>query len=378
MVHTTRHTTRGLGFLAVSVASLVAFGGSSTAFADSVGSGKASSFAITADVLGTNVIPPTPTAETTAPTADEVNNTVIGIPGGTLIARSAVHAAADLPSELNPSTQPVAGPYNARGIGQIEDLSVLINDSIPGGKLISADLIRAEAVAVCSAGAVQYSANSEVVDLQIADQDPFSGPLNDAIKQITDGLAPLADLIKVDLNVVTPSATGVSVDAIVITLLQAAADNGAPGPLAKIVLGHAEVSGAGCAGSLPSTHPQCSDTIDNDGDNAIDAADPGCHTDGNAGNPDSYDANDNDETNASQCSDGIDNDGDATIDALDPGCHEGDNLANPYNPNDDDERNTGVLAGGALPSTGRSVPTGMAAGLGMSALALLALRRRLA
>jgi hypothetical protein len=40
---------------------------------------------------------------------------------------------------------------------------------------------------------------------------------------------------------------------------------------------------------------QCSNEKDDDGDNLIDAQDPACHTDGDADNPDSYDANDNDE-----------------------------------------------------------------------------------
>jgi len=332
--------------LVVSVASLVALGGSSTAIAEPVDSAKASSFAITADVLGTNATPPTPTAEVTAPAADEVNNTVVSIPGdplvvsGTLIAKAVVHSASDLTSELNQSTQPVAGPYNARAIGQIQDLNVLINEGVPGGQFISAGLVRAEAVAVCRAGAVQYSANSEVVDLQIAGEDPISGELNDALAQIADDLAPLADLVKVDLNVVTPTASGVSVDAVVITLLQAAGENGAPGPLVKVVLGHAELSGASCAAALPST-TECSDNVDNADteDTVADTDDPGCHTDGDATNPASY------------------------------------------VPSDDDESNTVVAAGGAqpaaLPSTGTAIPTVVAAGLGIGALSLLALRRRL-
>ena len=43
--------------------------------------------------------------------------------------------------------------------------------------------------------------------------------------------------------------------------------------------------------------PECSDGIDNDDteDSAADAGDPGCHSDGNAANPDSYVAGDNDE-----------------------------------------------------------------------------------
>lgn len=341
---------RARAVMAVGAAALLALGTAHPAAADTIGAGKASSFAITADILGTNAIPPTPEAKTDAPADGEVDETLIGIPGdplvvnGTLIARSAVHAASDLASELNQTQQSVAGPYNARAIGQIEDLSLLINEGIPGGQLISADLIRAEAVAVCSAGAVQYSANSEVVDLQIADQDPFSGPLNDALKQITEGLAPLADLVSVELNVVTPSATGASVDAVVVTLLQAAADNGAPGPLVQVRLGHAEVKDVSCGGGGGGPVPQCSDTADNDGDGLIDKADPGCHSDG-----------------------------DATNDAS-------------YEPADDDETDAAVLSGGALPktdagvlaATGGSAATGLAAALGAVGLVLVALRRRLA
>src|SRR5206468_4913032 len=90
------------------------------------------------------------------------------------------------------------------------------------------------------------------------------------------------------------------------------------------------------------TGAQCADGIDNDGDGVIDAADPGCHTDGNAGNPGSYNPGGTSETNA-QCSDGRDNDGDGLIDAADPGCHTDGNANNPssYNPGDNDETNSG-------------------------------------
>ena len=40
---------------------------------------------------------------------------------------------------------------------------------------------------------------------------------------------------------------------------------------------------------------QCGDTIDNDGDTLVDTDDPGCHTDGDPNNPNSYDAGDNSE-----------------------------------------------------------------------------------
>ena len=42
---------------------------------------------------------------------------------------------------------------------------------------------------------------------------------------------------------------------------------------------------------------QCSDSIDNDQDGLIDEKDPGCHSDGNTDNSNSYDQEDNDESN---------------------------------------------------------------------------------
>ena len=151
----------------------------------------------------------------------------------------------------------------------------------------------------------------------------------------------------------------------------------------------------------PEAGAQCSDAIDNDGDGVIDTADPGCHTDGNAGNPASFDANDNDETNAAtggsgntgggsgndgsavQCADGRDNDGDGVIDEDDPGCHTDGNANNPdsYDASDDSEGG-GAGAGGSgnldsseLPFTGTDIIGISLAGLLVLAGGLL-LRRR--
>ena len=151
---------------------------------------------------------------------------------------------------------------------------------------------------------------------------------------------------------------------------------------------------------------QCSDTMDNDGDGVIDAADPGCHSDNDANNPASYNPNDNDETdrrdggnttgagneNGAQCADNRDNDGDGVIDEDDPGCHTDGNPNNPdsYDPTDDSEADGGGGGGGAgnaptggqptadnaeLPFTGTDVIGISLAGLLMLAGGLL-LRRR--
>ncbi|MDP3699033.1 MAG: hypothetical protein Q8R47_05595 [Nanoarchaeota archaeon] len=75
---------------------------------------------------------------------------------------------------------------------------------------------------------------------------------------------------------------------------------------------------------------QCNDNEDNDKDGAVDAHDPGCHTDGNPENMHSYDPNDNDESNDNpvkkpQCDDEKDNDADHKTDFPDdPGCKDKD------------------------------------------------------
>jgi len=95
----------------------------------------------------------------------------------------------------------------------------------------------------------------------------------------------------------------------------------------------------------PENKMQCNDEKDNDGDTLIDANDPGCHTDGDVTNRDSYDAQDNDESDEPikkpQCSDGIDNDRDGAIDTHDPGCHTDGNAdnGNSYDAQDNDESN---------------------------------------
>ena len=145
------------------------------------------------------------------------------------------------------------------------------------------------------------------------------------------------------------------------------------------------------------TGAQCADTIDNDQDGVIDAADPGCHTDGNAANAASYDASDNNEADSSggntgsgnngngnnagsgsgdgdgvQCADGVDNDGDGVIDNKDPGCHTDGDATNPdsYDATDDSEGGGGSgaqgLNSGSLPFTGTDL-------IGMTLAGLLAL-----
>ncbi len=82
-------------------------------------------------------------------------------------------------------------------------------------------------------------------------------------------------------------------------------------------------------------NPQCSDGIDNDRDDSTDYNQEG--GDSNCTGPD----DDSEGPTGPQCSDGIDNDGDGHIDTTDWGCHtDGDEFnTNSYNPEDNDESN---------------------------------------
>ena len=107
--------------------------------------------------------------------------------------------------------------------------------------------------------------------------------------------------------------------------------------------------------------PACSDESDNDEDSLSDANDPGCHTDGNVNNPESYDPEDNSESNsATQCSDGLSNDDDGLVDSNDPGCLSGDGHV--WNPADNDESDDSNGGGGGGGGSSSNSPNGQVLG----------------
>ncbi len=374
--------------LVLMLAALTLFAAAGPAQAQDASPTAASAYGATATLAGQELIPPTP--QVAVPVGEEDSQTLVDVPAdplaisGTLTATATSHQTADVESQLTVVEQDLAGPYNATGVGSVENLEVLVNQVGENVSLLTADVVQAEAVAVCSQSGPQFSATSEIVNLQIADQQL---PLNAPVEQIVDALngvleqSGLNQVVNVERNVVEQTDTGASVTALVVTLLQAAGDD----PVAQVKIAQASVDQEACNFQLP----ECSDTVDNDGDGVIDDADPGCHTDGDATNPDSYDPQDDSEQEAPQCSDGVDNADpeDTLADAADPGCHTDGNADNPdtYDANDNDETDEAVSDSSvntttALPRTGSNdgalAGGGMAMGLG--ALALVALRRRFA
>jgi hypothetical protein len=254
----------------------------------------ASAFGATVQVSGTDVVPPTPAVSVATPPGD-ATETVVDLPvspvvvSGTLTATANAHNLANVASGLTVVQQAVPGPYRGRGFAEIEGADVLLDTVAPDVSLVSAAAIRAEAAVVCGATPT-YTANSEIIDLAVGGTDvPLNAPVQDLIDAISgaltdSGLNAVAD---VQRNVVTPIAGGgISVDALVVTVLSALGDT----PLAQVRLAHAEVTAAACT-----PVPQCSDGVDNDNDAKIDTADPGCHSDGNAANAGTYVPSDDDE-----------------------------------------------------------------------------------
>lgn len=222
----------------------------SPAAADPVSAGSASAFATSVSVGGTDVVPPTPLSEMSFPPGGEDPKTAIPVDAsplavsGTFNSNAAVHAASDVPSALTVVTQEIEGPYNAQGVALVEGLDILIDAAGEGVSLVSADAVRAEAVAVCRGGSVLYSANSEIIDLDIGGSDV---PLNAPVTELIDAIAAVLDatglnaVVDVNRNVVTQlDGGGIAVDALVVSVVAEA------GPLALVTVGHAEVRGATC------------------------------------------------------------------------------------------------------------------------------------
>jgi len=316
--------------------------GLSSAGADPASAATASAFGASIDLAGQDVLPPRGTATITLPPGgNDGPNALLLVPvepvavSGTASGQATATTASDIPTSLKQVTQAVPGPYNARAIGLIENLDVLTSVAGVGTSLVSASAVRGEAVGVCRGGAAQYSANSEIIDLNIGGTSiPLNAPLQSLIDAVGAVIDPLAMVVDIERNQVVVNADGASVVALRITVLGAL--NGVPivdqEPLADIILGAAEVRGLRCG-----RVPQCSDTQDNDGDGKIDAQDPGCINDQGV-----FDPNDDDETDRLPRTAAVPN-------------------------------NSG---GGELPRTGGTSTAPLAGGLAVLALGALTLRRR--
>ena len=292
---------------------------------------------------GTDVIPPTPESEASLTGSDSDSDTLIAVPGRAAARQRHAERLGDRAPgrrhRLRAQPTSMAGPYNAQALGQVEALDVLVDVPTEDIPLVEAELITGEAVAECVGDTVEYAASSDATSSWTS---PAKGALGDLTEEVVDRSSrvspgrPDRELRagRADAAGRRPGRRRPRGDRL------EAADPEVG--LVQVRLGHAELSGVTCGDAGGGDTPECSDATDNDGDEVIDADDPGCHTDGNPDNPDSYDPEDDDEGDDGgppECSDGTDNDGDGVTDIDDPGCHTDGNPDNPdsYDPTDDDE-----------------------------------------
>jgi len=268
--------------------------GLSPAAADPAATAVASAFGASANVGGTPSPDKAGLATATLPPGQDVGpeQFVLGpVDAPTLVLGTAVgvanaHAASDVPTALEQVSQAVPGPYNARGVGLLTNLSVGVNFGVPV-ELITAEAVKGEAVGVCRAGTAVYSANSEIVNLRIGGMAvALNQPITGLVDTLNTLLQPLQAVVDIKRNEVIVTAQGAIVNALHVTILGGIGVPANPAPLLDLVVGSAAVNGLQCPPPR-----QCSDTRDNDNDGKIDAQDPGCINDRGV-----YDPNDDDET----------------------------------------------------------------------------------
>ncbi|HEX2180158.1 MAG TPA: hypothetical protein VHL54_11675 [Actinomycetota bacterium] len=341
--------------------------GSGPAFASPLTGATASAYGLRVDLLGTNLIPPTP-AFSAGPTPGTGSDNLVTVPLDTLAfagvagAKAVVNRDSNLVPDLPLANLQVrqGGPalpanFNAKAYARTAGAFAL-GDAVPEAvsslfgesDILSADAIHSEALASCVNGQTVIAGGTQLVGLDLlgADLTPLlDGTVNQVIPIVDGVLATLGASLVVNEQVVTPN--GISVNALHLTIPS----------ILEAVVAHTEVTGTTCA----PIGPECSDGIDNDGDGKTDfPADPECKSR-------------DDDSEAPECSNGKDDDGDGKIDRGDPGCYRNGNVNDPgaYDPADDTEADL-------LPRTGGdNVPLGMAilAGGGLLLLAGRKVRR---
>lgn len=321
-----------IGAVAVAVGSTTAYGGT-------VSTAAASAYGV--QLNGPMPIEATPLVSASLAT-NHADDSILEVPADPLATSftAAVNADTAKQSTLTATLQAVMDPassglptkWNARGHAITEDLGAVTDT-------ILADVIESESVAACEGNKTVYGSAARIVNLTVAGTSVVL-PAPTPNQVVFDQAGIRIVFWETNWN----SATGGTTDG------ESVFTNGihatAPGGV-DLIVSHSEATAACAAKAQPAAGNtnQCEDGVDNKDpeDSLADRQDPGCHTDGDAGNTGSYDPNDNNETDLAACVDGTDNDDseDALADEADPGCHTDSDASNPasYAPQDTSENN---------------------------------------
>jgi hypothetical protein len=165
----------------------------------------------------------------------------LGLPADLLIARTA-SATTSISPELGASLS-----QKVDATGKIEDLTLQLP---PGGSglVLGVGVARSKATASCQGGRPVLAGTSELTNLTINGQP---ATLDDALKQLADGLAPLHQLVALKVDEQDKTATSLTQRALHLSIINQ--DNQAP--VLELVAGEAKVgfTGAACSASQSST-----------------------------------------------------------------------------------------------------------------------------
>jgi hypothetical protein len=158
--------------------------------------------------------------------------TPLGLPANAISAQTASATTMASPGDEIPAHQGVAA------IGRVENLSVQLP---PGsGTTLGVRAANAQATGICVAGSPVLDGQSEALGATLGGQEI---PIEQAAQQIAAGLAPLGDALDLKVDEQIRTATGLTVNALHIKILNAAGT-----PVLDVVAGQAHVgySGAIC------------------------------------------------------------------------------------------------------------------------------------
>jgi hypothetical protein len=179
----------------------------------------------------------------TAETGLENLGSPLGLPADLLTARTA-SATATISPELGASLS-----QKVSTTGKIEDLALQLP---PGGSglVLGVGVARSKASASCQGGKPVLAGTSELTNLTI---NGNAVTLDDALKQLADGLAPLHQLVVLKVDEQDKTATSLTQRALHLSIINQ--DNQAP--VLEVVAGEAKVgfTGAVCSAAASTTTP---------------------------------------------------------------------------------------------------------------------------
>jgi hypothetical protein len=155
--------------------------------------------------------------------------TPLGLPANAVSAQTASATTMASPDDEIPANQGVAA------IGRVENLAVQLP---PGsGTTLGIRAANAQATGICVAGTPVFDGKSEALGATLGGQEV---PLQQAAQQIAAGLAPLGDALDLKVDEQIRTASGLTVNALHIRVLNAAGT-----PVLDVVAGQAHVGSSG-------------------------------------------------------------------------------------------------------------------------------------